>query len=236
MDSGLRCGESVRILPMLPKHDKPVVFAVVLAMRDREKAKALYRSVDVPLKAIWWNGEGDPVGGFGAGHNVGQHIAMNTMLTKAANLGADYFLRLDEDCVPKTKNWLRKMVNFAEWHLREKKRPCIVGPQVHGLENPPKALGQIRLGRHRIDLMEIMGGICRLHPMSVVRYFRWDERLPMGFGEARQLSSFCMAHGIPMLRMADVHVWHGEGTKKMQEADPDWSYRHDMLQAVPYGL
>jgi len=169
-------------------------------------------------------------------HNYGQHIAMNRMLDEAVKFGADSFLRLDDDCEPDGTDWMSRMVKFMRATFKQHGTTCTVSPTILGLRNPPVSTGFFQTGKVKAEVVEKLGGICRLMPMAVMRYFRFEERLPMGFGEANQFASYAKSIKMPLLRLRDVKVTHGESTDAQEAADPDWAYEHDMLQLVPYGL
>ena len=82
-----------------------------------------------------------------------------------------------------------------------------LGINVIGLDNPP--IGQkYRIGHREIEVCDILGGIFRMTPMRFMRYFRWDERLPMGMGEAKQFANFCESSNITLLRTRSVSATH----------------------------
>ncbi|MHC4621612.1 MAG: hypothetical protein ACYTEQ_28045, partial [Planctomycetota bacterium] len=172
----------------------------------------------------------------GVGHNVGQHVSMNRMLDEAVLVDADYFVRVDEDCFFETRGWLKKMLKLQQEHLKKYKRICMMSPVVHGLRNPLLAISRFRLGKYEMDAVDILGGICRMAPMSLLRYWRFDERSPMGFGDATSMSRFCKIHFIPQVRCLSIHVSHGESTDAQEAAAPEWAHEHSMLQVMPYGL
>jgi len=186
---------------------------------------------------VWNNGtERIPEQTHGYGHNVGQHIAMNRMLDEAVEIDADYFVRVDEDCFFETENWLKKVLTLQERHLKKYKHACVMSPTVHGLRNPPRVVSRFMIGKHRMEAVEILGGICRMAPMIIMHYWRWDERTSMGFGEATAFSTLCQTEFKPMVRCADIHVSHGESTDAQEAMNADWAYEHAMLQIIPYGL
>jgi len=186
---------------------------------------------------VWNNGtERIPEQTHGYGHNVGQHVAMNRMIDEAVLIEADYFVRVDEDCFFETKGWLRTMIGLYTKHLKKYKRTCVLSPNVHGLRNPPKPISRFKIGKNRMEAVEILGGICRFMPMGLLRYWRWDERMSMGFGEATTFSAYCQMKFVPMVRCLDIHINHGESTDAQEALDEDWTYEHTMLQIVPYGL
>jgi hypothetical protein len=79
----------------------------------------------------------------------------------------------------------------------------------------------------------MLGGICRLMPMSHLRYWRFDERMPMGWSEASTYARYCIQTNMPMLRCVNIEVEHGDPDP--QSATPE-SYEREMLKMVPYGL
>jgi hypothetical protein len=186
---------------------------------------------------VWNNGKTPiPEQTHGVGHNVGQHVAMNRMLDEMAEVDADYFVRVDEDCFFETKQWLKKLLMLQEKHLKHYKRACVISPVIHGLRHPPRPISFFNIGKYSMEAVDILGGICRMAPMSIMRYWRWDERMSMGFGEASAFATYCQINYIPMLRCRDIHVNHGESTDAQESLDSDWAYEHAMLQLVPYGL
>jgi hypothetical protein len=185
-----------------------------------------------------WNNGADRIADqtHGVGHNVGQHVAMNRMLDEAVSIDADYFVRVDEDCFFETRDWLKRFVSLYPKYVKRYNRTCIMGPNVHGLRNPPKAISRFTVGKYRMEACEILGGICRFMPMTMLRYWRFDERMPMGFGDATCISRFCQQRFIPMLRCLDIHVSHGESTDAQEAMSAEWTHEHMMLQVMPYGL
>lgn len=193
---------------------------------------------------VWANGAGDevrdylrtkPVRLFDCAHNAGQHIAMNEMLDEAARIQATYFLRVDDDAVFQTPNWLKKLLT-AHDSLEKGGIYSVMSPVINGLNHPPPTIGFTNYGHRRYEQVNILGGICRLHPMHLLRHFRFEERLAMGGGEATQIAALCHSLGVPLLRYPKVQVSHGGSTNAQEAADPVWKHRHDMAQYLPVGL
>jgi hypothetical protein len=164
--------------------------------------------------------------------NVGQHVAHNEMLDEAVRLGYSWHTRVDDDCFLISKNVFKRLQKLASYATE----PAVMGIQVDGLNNPPQAETVMTAARERIEKVDVLGGIFRMSPMSVVRYWRWEERLPMGFGEALQFAKFCSEAHVPLYRIASIRCSHGGSTNAQQEKDDAWSYEHDMLQFLPLGL
>src|SRR3990170_4446955 len=107
----------IQVIKGQSRRTKPLV---VIGMLTRNRARYLMESlagVKIGMATtvcdsrlfVWNNGnETIPEQTHGVGHNVGQHISMNRLIQEAVNLNADFFVRVDDDCVFKTRNWLSK--------------------------------------------------------------------------------------------------------------------------------
>ena len=172
--------------------------------------------------------------------NVGQHVAHNAMLDECVRHDVDWHVRMDDDCWISTRTWLKRLLSIQDQIVKLSGRHAVLGINVDGLDNPPAAVTRRTYGYELrngvIESVDILGGIFRMSPMPLVRYFRWDERQAMGFGDATQFKSYCESAGVPMFRARSVHATHGGSTQKQREADADWQYEHDLLQFVPLGL
>lgn len=235
----------VLAIPGPAKRTKPlVVIGVLTRNRPRYLAECLRgirdgmrTSVCDTRLMVWNNGaERIPEQTHGVGYNVGQHVSMNRMIDEASRLHADWFLRVDDDCVFQTPHWLQKLMHIAMRHVAVYGRPCVLSPTVHGLRNPPQSMGDMYIGKYRCQVVPILGGICRLMPMSHLRYWRFDERMPMGWSEASTYAKYCMMTHMPILRTINVEVSHGGSTDAQEKADPDWAYESEMLKMCPWGL
>lgn len=157
------------------------------------------------------------------------------MLDECVRLGVDYHLRVDDDCWLSTRKWLRALLCVFDELNELKCGRASVGISISGLKNPPARIQGYEFKKTVLDSVDILGGIFRLTPMGLIRYFRWDERLPMGMGEARQFANFCQTSSIGLYRAMAIHASHGESTAK-QEETTSWAFEHDMLQYLPVGL
>lgn len=165
--------------------------------------------------------------------NAGQHVAHNAMLDEAAMLGYEFHARVDDDCFISTRKCFQRLLTlFDEFHGER----LAMGIDVAGLNEPPKGILRSKIGREYVEKVDILGGIFRMAPMGLMRYFRWDERQSMGFGEARQFANYCSSLSAPLVRVQTIRCSHGGSTNKQREADPSWEYEHNMLQYIPLGL
>lgn len=170
-------------------------------------------------------------------HNRGQNIPMNEMLDAAMGLKVGWFVRVDDDCFfEKPKQWIKHMLSVQRYFHDSSGTNVVMGPLVKGLRNPIASRGTTKIRAGKAEIVPILGGICRMMPMSLMRYFRFNERMPMGAGEAMQLANFCAERNVPLIRDCTMTVTHGESTDAQEAKDSDWAYEHAMLQSLPYGL
>lgn len=163
------------------------------------------------------------------------------MLDECVRLGADYHVRIDDDCWMSNKAWKSRILGYFGDFKRGGYHRVSASVTIKGLNNPPDAETTILFPRQgggsvRAEKVAMLGGIFRMTPMPIMRYFRWDERLPMGMGEARQFANFCAGNSIDMLRVTALTATHGDSTVKQEAKNPMWAYEHDMLQYIPFGL
>lgn len=224
---------------------KPLVVVAVLTRNRPERLAKCLAGVRRAMKTtlcdtiLWvWNNGNESVEGqtHGVGHNVGQHVAINRLIELADTKKADWFIRVDDDCEFQTSDWLSRMVRIQKRHVEVYKRPCVLSPFVHGLDNPPKSLGDVTIAGKRCQIVGILGGVCRMMPMSHLRYWRFDERMPMGWSEASSYARYCIQTNMPMLRCVNIEVSHGGSTKEQDASEPDLAYEREMLKHVAYGL
>jgi len=163
--------------------------------------------------------------------NVGQHVVTNSAIEAAVRGGYRYLLRLDDDVVFKTKRWLAKLRQLSI--LADDK--WIISPRVYGLINPISLSTVVTAYDTQIRIAaDAIGGICRFHPIELVKDYVSDVRLPMGAGDATGIARYCTAKIIPMVYAQNVRVQHALGTAVQMELDPQYFAVHDVLQHIPY--
>lgn len=188
---------------------------------------------------VWSNGpmEKPPEATWFYAHpwNAGQHVAHNEMLDECIRRSYDWHVRVDDDCWLITRKWLSRLMYVAEDIKRTAGRYPVVAPLIEGLDHPPETIHTYEVGKEIAHHVQILGGIFRMSHMGLMRYFRWDERQAMGFGDANQFKSLCENTGTGLLRVQGVRATHGESTKR-QEMNAAWKVQHDMDQFMPLGL
>jgi glycosyltransferase involved in cell wall biosynthesis len=165
-------------------------------------------------------------------HNVGQQVAANSMLEQIRAQDYTHVIRMDNDCFVRSDKLLPRILECSS--LLDDK--AILSPRVLGLKWQPPRFAEKRVGKYDLGFVEILGGICRLHPIGLLEGFTFDVRRPMGLGEADQMCTWAQTHRPPiaMAYVENLFVTHGESTEKQEKANPAYFEEHAVLQSWPY--
>lgn len=156
--------------------------------------------------------------------NRGQHFAFREALAIARARGYTWLLRLDDDVRPKTKGWLQKMLRQLE-ELRTRTGDghyrIIAAPKIVGLKNPLQPIGLIEKGQpFPAEVMDALGGACRLHPMELIDAYEPDIYAPIGRGDPEGVSYYLERRTTGMLvRFPSIRVVHD--TRLLEDADTE---------------
>ena len=167
--------------------------------------------------------------------NIGQNLAANHLLDQME--GYDWVLRWDNDAMPRTRRFLKKLVRIAE-RCGEYGVLPILTPKITKLLNEPPTIRMIDLEEKELEQVQIAGGICRLHSARLFDDWRFSRFGPLGFGEAAEMAQFAKKAGIPILRVPHIKVEHTHGEDGQIERWPDeftWE-RREVGRYVSYGL
>lgn len=161
------------------------------------------------------------------GENRGQHWGTKVALELARSGGYEWLLRIDDDIGFKTKNWLRKMLDRLIWLRAAVDDPThriVAAPKVIGLNNPLHPIGVIELPGQDFpcEVMDVLGGACRLHPTALLDDFVPDLYAPVGRTDPEQLARHLIGKpGQPsrgmQVRFPDIRVVHR--TTQIEEQD-----------------
>lgn len=192
------------------------------------------------------NGSGDGTaewvqedGGFRVtyvpGKNLGQNIAANIMLDEMGN-NYDYVMRWDPDALPRSRRFLKKMVKASDF-MSARGLAAVVSPNIGQLENPPEPITAVGddIGQ-RYEMVEVLGGICRMHPSVFFDNWRFNKFGALGFGEALDAADHAQAMGMARVRLVDLHVDHAYGASGQAERYGfNWENR-EVGRYLGYGL
>ena len=152
--------------------------------------------------------------------NMGQNIAANDLLDSMGGGGYDLIMRWDNDALPRTRNFLRKLLRYYAVFEKHGVRP-VVSPYITKLKNPPPPMAFGDDAGFPYELVAILGGICRIHPAEILRDWRFNRFGPMGFGEAGEMANFCDQIGVPLVRITNVKVEHAYGEDGQMKKYPE---------------
>jgi hypothetical protein len=168
--------------------------------------------------------------------NRGSHHATAQALSIARKEKYTWLLRLDDDVTVRTKEWLDKMITRLE-ELKERAGDSyyrfIAAPRLIGLENPIQPIGQINSGqKFPVEVVPILGGACRLHPVELLGGYEPDLYAPVGRGDPEGI----IKHVVPslinsqeedrgmLIRFPDIRLIHR--TKQIEGGDTETERQH----------
>ena len=176
--------------------------------------------------------------------NKGQNIAANHLIDEIVKGDYKWVLRWDNDAIPRTRRFLKKLVRRSERFLYSNVI-CVTSPRITKLTHEPPPLGMGEELGFKYHDVEILGGICRLHPIALFQSwykgepaFRFSKFAPLGMGEASEMAGLCKRASINMLRMVDLEVEHMGGEDSQKEDEPaefSWE-RREVGRYISYGL
>lgn len=145
--------------------------------------------------------------------NRGQHHATKDALALARAKGYKWLLRLDDDITPRRRKWLKLMIDRLEDLKGLKSDPyyrLIAAPRIVGLQNPIQHEGVIDVGQdYPVEVMKLLGGACRLHPVELLEDYKPDLFLPLGRGDPQSMAEYVETRtGGFMIRFPDIRVRH----------------------------
>lgn len=169
--------------------------------------------------------------------NRGQHYATAEALTLARELGYKWLLRLDDDVLHKTKRWLKKLIERTEELkkiARDGRYRIVSGPRIVGLRNQPKIEGQVQIGQSfQAAVPELLGGVCRLHPLELLSTYTPDLYAPTGRGDPQSIAAYVDRNEGLLVQYPDVRMVHK--TDQLEEEDtPEMAHQRKMSRYWPY--
>ena len=145
--------------------------------------------------------------------NRGQHFATKAALKLARERDYTWLLRLDDDLKPKTKKWLKKLVDHTLAFRKAagaKKHQIVASPKILGLRNPLEPLGVSTLKGldFSIDVMDILGGACRLHRVEFLKDYEPPLQAPLGRKDPQHMAGYILENEGIMVRYPGIRMIH----------------------------
>lgn len=154
-----------------------------------------------------------------AGQNLGVSRGMNALLDHVVPLGYDAIVKFDNDCELLVDATLAACVELAlamAW---------ITSPHIQGLNSPPAIEEEGKIGRYRIGIPNIMGGIFMAAPSSLYTTYRHDETNPIWGMDDAKIVDHWRAQGRDCAYLLDYPANHYLTTDGQAERDPKWFAR-----------
>ena len=155
--------------------------------------------------------------------NKGQHYATREALALAKAEGYKWLLRLDDDIMPKTKRWLKRMIYTLEElrkTVKDEHYRIVAAPKIIGLRNPLQACGEVSKGQHStVELMSILGGACRLHPMELMEGYEPPAYGPVGRLDPESIADHVHNHDGFLVRLPNIRVVHRTNVLEAKDSE-----------------
>lgn len=132
-------------------------------------------------------------------------------------------MKVDNDCLFLTHEWLEKMVEL--WGAN---RRMALSPYVQGLRDNPGGAPRIGYGELCGELIGItrhLGGISHFVGADAYDLFRWDETQPLHGIQDLEFSNFLLKNGWQMGYLENYFVEHIDGTDGQAKRYPEYFER-----------
>jgi glycosyltransferase involved in cell wall biosynthesis len=182
--------------------------------------------------------------------NRGQHHATNAALKLARELGYRWIVRIDDDLTPKTKKWLKKLVERGD----ELSDLCdgdrfVLCPTILKLIYPIQPQGVLtvpcecegkgckicnhcgmvdaktRLG-YDVEIIHLEGGM-RMHPVKLLDGYEAPVYSPIGRGDPQTIAAHVAGRGGALVRFRDIRIVHD--TRKIVGEDSEYRSRARLM-------
>ena len=175
---------------------------------------------------------------MGWSENRGQHHATKKALEFAKEHGYKWLVRIDDDVKPKTKRFLKHMIDRLEQLKAASGDPLyrlVASPKVVGLENRLTPIDAIRIPGLKFDteVMEFLGGAFRVHNVEFFSDYKPPLYAPIGRGDPGSIMEYVTGHEGLLVRFPDIRVVHR--TKEIEADDTEADkLRRTMSSYWPY--
>ena len=153
--------------------------------------------------------------------NRGQHHATKAAFDLAKAEGYDYIVRIDDDITPRTKRWLKRLVDYTEElkrRAKDDKMRIVSAPRLVGLNNPPQPVGAMNVGqKFAANVMDVLGGGVRLHPVEFFDGYEPPLFDPLGRGDPVSIADWVEEHEGVLVQFPTLRVVHN--TNKLEAKD-----------------
>lgn len=131
-------------------------------------------------------------------------------------------VKVDNDCLFKTRNWLYRMLQIFKYY----KMKVVINPMITGVIKNVSTCGNIyRIANENVQELNNIGGICQMMPNDVfaLTIENMNEyQLPMHYQDDGNYSITAQKFGYKLLRLNDVVVEHIDTSMGQKYRYPDY--------------
>ncbi len=149
--------------------------------------------------------------------NIGISRGLNLLLDDVVDVDAyDVIVKIDNDCELTQPNTLRDVCDLT---LRGQ---AMLSPRILGLNRPPAATRELRIGGELILDIPQIGGIFLAAPAWVYDDFRYDADAPPWGGDDVEVCAWFREHDGTCGYVKRLEAWHYETTNGQHARFPDY--------------
>lgn len=163
--------------------------------------------------------------------NKGISIASNQALEMIGN-DYDIIVKVDNDCLFKTKGWLKTMVKL--WKANHM---LALSCYIEGLRDNPGGAPRFTYGELQGELVGMtrhLGGICHFVDAKAYDNFRWDEDSTLHGVQDLEFSQYLGQQGYQMGYLENYFAEHYEGTEGQHKRYPEYFERRKLEKTQRY--
>jgi len=138
----------------------------------------------------------------------------------------DLIVKMDNDCLIKTPDLLRRVVDCYEELAKKPLGPTfLLSPVVIGINNQPAVGRLVGAGTYTIKLTAIVGGLFHVVPAAKYLEFRYPSNLPLARGQDDAVCRWWKGKGGEVGYIDPLIVEHMDGTDAQAEKYPEYFKR-----------
>ena len=209
------------------KRPKLKVAIFTLTMNRLDYTKRMYKSMkeNAGYEFDWFvidNGSTDGTPFWLKDKGSIREFKKNKGISKASNealnmMGDKYdvIIKVDNDCLFLTDNWLSEVVDTYE-----RQQQFVISPRVEGLRDSPGGVPRtqyVYVGEQFFGLAPHLGGICEAAPAKIYKDFRWDEEDFLHGDQDYIFSQYAIKAGYILAYNENIIVEHMEGSSQIKK-------------------
>lgn len=165
--------------------------------------------------------------------NVGISHGSNQALDEMMKVGYDFIIKIDNDCIIHTKNWLSELMKMYTVNWTMALSPTVEG-LVENIGGAPR-LGYASIQGHAVGLTHHIGGIFTMAHKSAYKNWRWSEKDFLHSQQDLIFTTHLKDLGYVCGYVEDMRAEHQLGTRGQKEAFPEYFKLREEEKRMTYG-